>query len=154
MSFDETLKTIQYNGCLNPFRAGRCLSTHLMRLKEVLGIGLNPFRAGRCLSTHNGIPIWKYYSLNPFRAGRCLSTEIAKELFGEDFKSQSLSSRAMSFDKRKDYGISSIFYVSIPFEQGDVFRQQSEFYLAPIYKCLNPFRAGRCLSTSNFCKIE
>ena len=59
--------------------------------------------------------------LNPFRAGRCLSTEIIYA--NESFESQSLSSRAMSFD------------------------------LVRILKMiknllgLNPFRAGRCLST-------
>ena len=43
---------------------------------------------------------------------------------GEPKGSQSLSSRAMSFDKEtaKSLGYSSI--VSIPFEQGDVFRLQ------------------------------
>ena len=101
MSFDETLKTIQYNGCLNPFRAGRCLSTHLMRLKEVLGIGLNPFRAGRCLSTeYEDGSVRDNFGLNPFRAGRCLSTINLSPKEG-NYESQSLSSRAMSFDSIK-----------------------------------------------------
>ena len=38
-------------------------------------------------------------SLNPFRAGRCLSTEIQQKIAQKMKGSQSLSSRAMSFDK-------------------------------------------------------
>ena len=37
-------------------------------------------------------------SLNPFRAGRCLSTNMNSENFDLYELSQSLSSRAMSFD--------------------------------------------------------
>ena len=61
--------------------------------------------------------------------------------------SQSLSSRAMSFDSIQAKIIEREGDVSIPFEQGDVFRQkyQRRFIMATF--CLNPFRAGRCLST-------
>ena len=64
--------------------------------------------------------------LNPFRAGRCLSTR-------------------KSVTKRKRTRI-----VSIPFEQGDVFRQDREVQVFE-NQCLNPFRAGRCLSTAAVC---
>ena len=64
----------------------------------MLAVGLNPFRAGRCLST------WAYFErladnkgLNPFRAGRCLSTKTL-------------------------LAVTLVATVSIPFEQGDVFR--------------------------------
>ena len=83
---------------LNPFRAGRCLSTRRQTSRLNDEEGLNPFRAGRCLSTyylHNGKK-WAF-SLNPFRAGRCLSTEISAS-DNLAAASQSLSSRAMSFD--------------------------------------------------------
>ena len=85
--------------------------------------------------------------------------------------SQSLSSRAMSFDVYMVIPLNTRRKVSIPFEQGDVFRREvarasrrNNFVSIPfeqgdvfrptgttIYKnsgqCLNPFRAGRCLST-------
>ncbi len=40
----------------------------------------------------------EFRSLNPFRAGRCLSTLAQSSLQAIWKKSQSLSSRAMSFD--------------------------------------------------------
>ena len=61
-------------------------------------------------------------SLNPFRSGQCLSTV---EHGNDDFlpeQSQSLSIRAMSFDI---VGLGSVLgdgSVSIPFDQGNVFR--------------------------------
>ena len=101
MSFDSVPRVIKHFNRLNPFRAGRCLSTHLMRLKEVLGIGLNPFRAGRCLSTeYEDGSVRDNFGLNPFRAGRCLSTINLSPKEG-NYESQSLSSRAMSFDSIK-----------------------------------------------------
>ena len=106
---------------LNPFRAGRCLSTQKWWDVEVVN-GLNPFRAGRCLSTKSNLDIMRTVKrLNPFRAGRCLSTELV-EFREKLIKSQSLSSRAMSFDWKSlgNYMVKT---------------------------CLNPFRAGRCLST-------
>ena len=115
-------------------------------------------------------------------------------------KSQSLSSRAMSFDKVLRNNSINLSYVSIPFEQGDVFRpaivssmlwtisvsipfeqgdvfrqfvalrlasqhlsqslssramsfDQKQICLnASLMRCLNPFRAGRCLSTKETAK--
>ena len=40
--------------------------------------------------------------------------------------------------------------VSIPFEQGDVFRLEAQQLIQTRKKGLNPFRAGRCLSTNIF----
>ena len=106
---------------LNPFRAGRCLSTFWHWLfkrysrsqslssramsfdKKSASIfctkrGLNLFRAGRCLSTlAENLSRSSLIGLNPFRAGRCLSTRRNVKN-GQPSKSQSLSSRAMSFD--------------------------------------------------------
>ena len=62
-------------------------------------------------------------SLNPFRTGRCLST-----LHAEIYK-----------DVQET--------VSIPFEQGDVFRHTKTESLRLEAISLNPFRTGRCLST-------
>ena len=61
--------------------------------------------------------------------------------------SQSLSSRAMSFDEGLESYATEWKKVSIPFEQGDVFRQMEESGITSEVICLNPFRAGRCLST-------
>ena len=59
---------------------------------------LNPFRTGRCLSTLLLVLVLLNHGrLNPFRTGRCLSTR----------------SRNRSGSEKS---------VSIPFEQGDVFR--------------------------------
>ena len=107
---------------LNPFRAGQCLSTDENGLTLDKISGLNPFRAGQCLSTILTIRIPKQQRLNPFRAGQCLSTasiestsrtavvsipfeqgNVFRPLFSNTTNtissmSQSLSSRAMSFD--------------------------------------------------------
>ena len=102
MSFDRQLQgTFPTALCLNPFRAGRCLSTNMAGIKMRYAIlSLNPFRAGRCLSTIKTVQVGKHtLGLNPFRAGRCLSTDYYGAL-----------NRAVN--------------VSIPFEQGDVFRLQ------------------------------
>ena len=61
--------------------------------------------------------------------------------------SQSLSSRAMSFDKHWVMQVLTSTWVSIPFEQGDVFRHLCLVSIPWSVLCLNPFRAGRCLST-------
>ena len=82
---------------LNPFRTGRCLSTEFETQAKALGC-LNTFRTGRCLSTALALGSGSQASLNPFRTGRCLST-----------REQCKHSHAQ--------------LVSIPFEQGDVFRR-------------------------------
>ena len=137
--------------CLNPFRAGRCLSTYFTFIiaKNVLSQSL--FRAGRCLSTkkERELQVLKNVSI-PFEQGDVFRRFRMFGLNTAVRRSQSLSSRAMSFDLH----ISAIFKcnscVSIPFEQGDVFRLN-----APVKTVqqigLNPFRAGRCLSTAAVC---
>ena len=61
--------------------------------------------------------------LNPFRAGQCLSTNGSRVVSQLSKASQSLSNRAMSFDNKMRYAIINKKYgVSIPFEQGYVFR--------------------------------
>ena len=53
MSFDKPVDAIVKNDeCLNPFRAGRCLSTLDIGKQLKTKRSLNPFRAGRCLSTY------------------------------------------------------------------------------------------------------
>ena len=157
--------------------------------------GLNPFRAGRCLSTEN--KLWHIVNQQvsiPFEQGnvfrpifivkinandesqslssRAMSFDplILSALYSQ-LSSQSLSSRAMSFDKvqkaktlqlRASQSLSSramsfdelpratptdFLIVSIPFEQGDVFRLMKITVSSKNVERLNPFRAGRCLST-------
>ena len=75
MSFDMiSLGLLGDRLCLNPFRAGQCLSTFQMALKRKKSLCLNPFRAGRCLSTER------------------------QAVEQQRVMSQSLSIRAMSFD--------------------------------------------------------
>ena len=121
MSFDRTLsRTANVGNVSIPFEQGdvfrRSTATAI-----TASIGLNPFRTGRCLSTKEKTKWLLYLCLNPFRTGRCLST---------------LGGFYGYFD----------FEVSIPFEQGDVFRRWRLRKLR--YRMgLNPFRTGRCLST-------
>ena len=91
-------------------------------VKDAVAFSLNPFRAGRCLSTNKsviGSP--SIFVSIPFEQGDVFRRESEDDwiAFGS---SQSLSSRAMSFDTTKIFDISEMGFVSIPFEQGDVFR--------------------------------
>ena len=52
----------------------------------------------------------------------------------------------MSFDLSARESTKKVFDVLIPFEQGDVFRQRIGLKWKE-FLSLNPFRAGRCLST-------
>ena len=83
---------------------------------------LNPFGTGQCLSTLLLIQLkLQYKGLNPFGTGQCLSTEDAVK------------------------GIVSLG-VSIPLEQGNVFRLGGFEELNKL-EGLNPFGTGQCLST-------
>ena len=63
--------------------------------------------------------------------------------------SQSLWNRAMSFDRKIKSNILGKL-VSIPLEQGNVFRlTKGGFY--ELFLCLNPFGTGQCLSTAVGC---
>ena len=83
--------------------------------------------------------------LNPFRTGRCLSTNtavrsIATGIVSIPFEQGDVFRRRAVLDPEDRRS------VSIPFEQGDVFRQ-SNFNQLIKNQGLNPFRTGRCLST-------
>ena len=103
MSFDMYgyRKLIQRSICLNPFRAGRCLST----IKSYVNITLEP-----------EVSI-------PFEQGDVFRPNNNKE-------------------------VGELCLVSIPFEQGDVFRRCILSRRLGCIVRLNPFRAGRCLSTA------
>ena len=66
-----------------------------------LGQGLNPFRAGRCLSTNVAEGLESYAVSIPFEQGDVFRQAKTLQLHAEIYKSQSLSSRAMSFDNTK-----------------------------------------------------
>ena len=67
----------------------------------------------------------------------------------QNFKalSQSLWNRAMSFDVKRAETLDVDLPVSIPLEQGNVFRQFFGYRLGQVVKRLNPFGTGQCLST-------
>ena len=84
---------------LNPFGTGQCLSTYILTTQRHFRSGLNPFGTGQCLSTKAKLlSLHAQASLNPFGTGQCLST------------------------KKEDQVIREL-KVSIPLEQGNVFRQ-------------------------------
>ena len=55
----------------------------------------------------------------------------------------------MSFDNYFSDQLSSALFVSIPLEQGNVFRLLCQFVVYFQQLCLNPFGTGQCLSTIN-----
>ena len=127
MSFDlnrGVVTKMSFNR-LNPFRAGRCLSTRksVTKRKRTRIVSI-PFEQGDVFRLYDSsftaywivsIPFEQgdvfrqeaierrstEFGLNPFRAGRCLSTKYLRTNYVEMLESQSLSSRAMSFDLAK-----------------------------------------------------
>ena len=106
---------------LNPFRAGRCLSTRANRCNgyctgvsipfeqgdvfrpqghknETRKHRLNPFRAGRCLSTFRGFIVSDHHVMSQSLSSRAMSFDLTQHNLTKEQLSQSLSSRAMSFD--------------------------------------------------------
>ena len=86
-------------------------------------MSLNPFRAGRCLSTRYIDQDEEFQLSIPFEQGDVFRLNINQALNVLNLP-QSLSSRAMSFDLKNFYLINLGEQVSIPFEQGDVFRRR------------------------------
>ena len=82
---------------LNPFGTGQCLPTDRLTASASKLMGLNPFGTGQCLPTMY-LDNWKAdKGLNPFGTGQCLPTTSQKV-------------KALTYS------------VSIPLEQGSVFR--------------------------------
>ena len=106
-----------------------------------------PFEQGDVFRQEEFNIVTKYFNVSiPFDQGNVF------RLYGDLHMSirslsQSLSSRAMSFDNYGKFWFKWFLRVSIPFEQGDVFRQYIAVVIMYHFKGLNPFRAGRCLST-------
>ena len=101
MSFDHLAREDSYWAGVSQSLSSRAMSFD----KEILFLiklfaRLNPFRAGQCLSTQKTVQLSeRHRSLNPFRAGQCLSTRGKASTNGGTL-------------------------VSIPFEQGNVFRRK------------------------------
>ena len=87
--------------------------------------GLNPFGTGQCLSTQ------KYEQRKNKRVpsqslwNRAMSFDVLDSGYCTLQKSQSLWNRAMSFDKFFGYRLGQVVAVSIPLEQGNVFRPRA-----------------------------
>ena len=98
-------------------------------------VSLNPFGTGQCLSTSkNLLNVFISKGLNPFGTGQCLSTRCAFFLY-------------------------LILRVSIPLEQGSVFRLATTVSATESGIRLNPFGTGQCLSTDtsyevHHCKVS
>ena len=116
-------------------------------------IGLNPFRSGQCLSTtYNerscnfnrvSIPfdqgnVFRHLTVTtinalgtvsiPFDQGNVFRPN-GKRTEKSKYSSQSLSIRAMSFDRLVLVLLLKVYLVSIPFDQGNVFRLIRRFIL-------------------------
>ena len=98
MSFDIiTWLSIYYYYCLNPFRAGRCLST-IKDLKETAKSVVSiPFEQGDVFRRRCNQRCGELRVSIPFEQGDVFRLRRATEI-GIIKSSQSLSSRAMSFD--------------------------------------------------------
>ena len=100
----EPISSLSQMHCFNPFGTGRCLSTLIPTSSHRLVIGLNPFGTGQGLSTQCvRIKSCMQRCLNPFRTGRGLSTQYVSQN-------------------------PETIFVSIPLEQGRVFRHLFRFY--------------------------
>ena len=88
-------------------------------------VSLNPFGTGQCLSTYSGVLTYGKFVLSQSLWNRAMSfdaEDIIKEL--NKLKSQSLWNRAMSFDNNPSEDPEDPNLVSIPLEQGNVFRRR------------------------------
>ena len=147
MSFDRTkLVKMAHKGGLNPFGTGQCLSTYQSRV-SLPANGLSQSLWNRAMSFDEVMSVLKDIALVsiPLEQGNVFRPLNAFDNI-RIAVSQSLWNRAMSFDARNSI-VSIHEFVSIPLEQGNVFRHLSCLNFN-IFKRLNPFGTGQCLSTS------
>ena len=101
----DVFRLISQNSIISPIFSSQSLSSRAMSFDKLCGRrkhlkGLNPFRAGRCLSTK------LVFINSPRKASQSLSSramsfdEVRRIVYRAVEASQSLSSRAMSFDKK------------------------------------------------------
>ena len=84
-------------------------------------------------------------SLNPFGTGQCLSTKVEDQLLAIDEVSIPLEQGNVFRLDTAEYATDA--EVSIPLEQGNVFRHKEWKDDLPLFSGLNPFGTGQCLST-------
>ena len=109
---------------LNPFGTGQCLPT--VQCCERVNGQVSQSLWNRAVSSDNGkfsFNLISSFSLNPFGTGQCLPTIITSVT-------------------------TSISAVSIPLEQGSVFRRKTKQGRESARVCLNPFGTGQCLPTA------
>ena len=110
-----------------PFELGDVFRHFLQPSTALSQQCLNPFRAGRCLSTFSDERICAWNDKSQSLSSRAMSFDANGALVSSFTSvSQSLSSRAMSFDVSSVIDLFGNTAVSIPFEQGDVFRPENE----------------------------
>ena len=84
--------------------------------------------------------------LNPFGTGQCLSTEVPDWTVPSSIVSIPLEQGSV-FRRTTCIASGRVWAVSIPLEQGSVFRQRDLELPEKTLTCLNPFGTGQCLST-------
>ena len=101
MSFDELMVLNMGELALSQSLSSRAMSFDIKiigKLKEIID-SLNPFRAGRCLSTNMNSENFDLYELSQSLSSRAMSFDSFIIIITMEIQSsQSLSSRAMSFD--------------------------------------------------------
>ena len=90
--------------------------------------------------------------LNPFGTGQCLSTKKENKLLLKELVSIPLE-QGNVFRLKTEEREFLIGLVSIPLEQGNVFRLDLLLHLLLGY-CLNPFGTGQCLSTGETALLD
>ena len=126
----DVFRLLQFLHLKNYSSRSQSLSSRAMSFDDI---------SERCFGTNPLVSI-------PFEQGDVFRPSIGDGTTWMRRQSQSLSSRAMSFDNQFPTRLTTLT-VSIPFEQGDVFRQLNDLFKFHCSLRLNPFRAGRCLST-------
>ena len=113
-------------------------------VKGIVGLGSTvsiPFEQGDVFRHYGNFNItWSYRSQSLSNRAMSFDKDADEHMEAVD-KSQSLSNRAMSFDLNLgELGLTQA--VSIPFEQGDVFRQTMYMYSLLKLKVSIPFEQG------------
>ena len=122
MSFDYEAELLGDLASLNPFGTGQCLPTWLSPLEQIPCCSLNPFGTGQCLPTNSRLNTTETNAcLNPFGTGQCLPTQTIT--LGENpIECLNPFGTGQCLPTPKDYRYRYSWKVSIPLEQGSVFR--------------------------------
>ena len=88
----------------------------------------------------------QWTGFNPFRTGRGLSTYLKRQFYLPRIVSIPLEQGEV-FRPKNIFCITGLIKVSIPLEQGRVFRLKNSIQTELTLSCFNPFGAGQGLST-------